>query len=202
MTDEQKDYYDRWFSRVQREFCPLFNPYVGKPVVYVEIGCWAGASAEWVSRNVLTHSASQGFGIDPYTAERRHPAEEIETIKSFAALRLSVAIGQRWTWLYHPSEKALAATNVWLGPKLIDILYIDGDHRANAVVLDFALAWPHLRPGALVIFDDYICGPKELPNVKAAYDSILICWRGLIEEVGQHRKQRAFRVLRKEHDPL
>ena len=36
-----------------------------------------------------------------------------------------------------------------------DVIYIDGDHHAPAVLTDAVLAFPMLRPGGALIFDDY-----------------------------------------------
>lgn len=190
-------HYDRWFKRVKHEFCPLLLPYAGKPVNYVEIGCWAGGSAEWVCKNILTHPDSKGAGIDPYPTERRHPESEILTIKKLAHDRVA-ATGAKWKWYLDPSIPILR----WLTqfPFTIDILYIDGDHDGHAVVQDFALAWPMLKVGSLVIFDDYaIREPKRFPNVKEGYDAIEMAWRGLIEPIGKHRTQRAVTVIKKSH---
>lgn len=202
MTEQDQkliEHYDRWFRRVKREFCPLLLPFAGKPVTYVEIGCWAGGSAEWVCRNILTHKESGGIGIDPYPSERRHPESEILTIKNLAAKRVEET-GANWRWHYAPSNRMLrsAFLNLNLG---IDILYIDGDHDGHAVVQDFALAWPMLKVGSLVIFDDYVVqSKKRVPNVKEGFDAIKLAWGPLIQEVGDyHRTQRAVKIIKKSH---
>lgn len=38
---------------------------------------------------------------------------------------------------------------------LFDVAYIDGDHTAGAAMRDAVLAWTLLRPGGLLIWDDY-----------------------------------------------
>lgn len=193
------DGWDRWFRRVRREFCPLLLPSAGKPITYVEIGCWAGASSDWVARNILTHPMSIGFGIDPYWPDRaRHP---VTAIQRRATERLDF-LGDRWRWVKLPSIVGLRLMPEWLtkakpgrDPR-IDILYIDGDHSAPGVVQDFAIAWQCLRPGSIVIFDDYVCRRVHPePHVKQAVDSILDLWAGKIEPIGlRHRYQRAIVV--------
>lgn len=192
--------WDRWFRRVYGEFTPLLLPYAGQPTTYVEIGCWAGASAEWVAANVLTHPDSIGIGIDPYPTERRHPKEEIDAIIHRAQSRVRAVIGDRWQWIREPSNEALRHLDIILGHRSIDALYIDGDHDGHAVVQDFALAWPRLRVGSTVIFDDYArVKQSHSPHVSEGYHAILSAWGGLLEEVGKHRKQRAVKVLKLRH---
>lgn len=36
-----------------------------------------------------------------------------------------------------------------------DLIYIDGDHTRDAVLIDSLLAWKLLRPGGVLIWDDY-----------------------------------------------
>lgn len=202
MTYGQERYrsWDRWFRRVQGEFAPLLWPYAGRPITYVEIGCWAGASAEWVARNILTHPESLGIGIDPYPTEDRHPAEEIASIMLRAKTRVNDACGNRWRWDRQPSTDALRDLNRLLGGRSIDVLYIDGDHDGHAVVQDFALAWPALRVGSTVIFDDYTRKKaSQHPHVADGYHAILSAWGGLIAEVGKHRKQRAVKIVKLRH---
>jgi predicted O-methyltransferase YrrM len=42
-----------------------------------------------------------------------------------------------------------------------DIIYIDGSHRAKDVLQDSVLAWPLLRPGGILIWDDYQWCPDD-----------------------------------------
>lgn len=204
MTEQDQkliEHYDRWFRRVKREFCPLLLPFAGKPVTYVEIGCWAGGSAEWVCRNILTHPEARGYGIDPYPSEKRHPQSEVDMIKNMAAVRVKLT-GVNWKWHYLPSIEVLGDSEGNLARlEKIDILYIDGDHDGHAVVQDFALAWPMLKVGSLVIFDDYVVkSPKSVPNVREGFDAIKLAWGPLIQEVGDyHRTQRAIKIIKKSH---
>lgn len=214
-TEEQRNKrWDQWFGNTKREFCPAFAGLAGKPIVYVEIGCWAGASASWVAANVLTHPDSRGYGIDPYPSEWRHPVDEISQIKERAHQRLREAVGDRWIWIEHPSVRALRRLEDWTGGRKVDALYVDGAHAAHNVVQDFALAWHYLQPGSVVIFDDYL-PRKELPrrlersgtgapHVVTAYEAIRSVWGNMLEDVlppGTHRRQRAVRVVSMKHTP-
>ncbi len=46
-----------------------------------------------------------------------------------------------------------------------DLIYIDGDHGCDQVMIDSLMAWRLLRPGGIMIWDDYITySPKDLPR--------------------------------------
>lgn len=190
---EQEKSWDRWFRRTRREFIPLLLPFVGKRIVYVEIGCWAGASAEWVAMNVLkTHEHSRGFGIDPYPIDK--PKHPVEKIKQRAMDRIK-RTGVQWDWIHQPSTVGLIRLQSILGTqpsgRAIDVLYIDGDHSAPGVVQDFALAWPMLKPGSVIIFDDWkVRRTHSEPHVAQAFDAIRTCWGGSVALTKQrHRRQ-------------
>ncbi len=57
-----------------------------------------------------------------------------------------------------------------------DVVYIDGDHHADAARRDGELAWPLLRVGGIMIFDDYelesLPDHKPGPGIDAFLESI------------------------------
>ena len=51
-----------------------------------------------------------------------------------------------------------------------DFIYIDADHTTVGVILDAELAWPQLKSGGIMAFDDYLWGhesgdPRLAPQV-------------------------------------
>lgn len=38
----------------------------------------------------------------------------------------------------------------------VDLLFIDGDHRKDAIITDFELYSPFVREGGIIVFDDYL----------------------------------------------
>jgi predicted O-methyltransferase YrrM len=42
------------------------------------------------------------------------------------------------------------------GPSQFDLIYIDGSHYADDVMIDATLSWLLLRPQGMMIFDDYV----------------------------------------------
>jgi predicted O-methyltransferase YrrM len=180
-----------WFASVRREFCPLLLEYAGKPITYAEIGCWAGDSACWVADNVLTHAEAKGYGIDPYRRMRRRTRSDMRQLRDHAHSRMK---HPNWVWMETTSERAFRR---WRAD--IDVLYIDGEHEAPAALADFVRAWPYMRAGGLVIFDDHEIGQrKRFPHVPEAVAAVLTAFDGMVEVAQTPKRQVALRVLGKQ----
>jgi predicted O-methyltransferase YrrM len=66
-----------------------------------------------------------------------------------------------------------------------DFIYIDGSHQAPHVLQDACLAWPMLKKGGIMVFDDYLWGVNEPPThtPKMAVDAFIACYREQLEIV-------------------
>ena len=184
-----------WFGRTFREFSALTLPYAGKPIVYCEIGCWMADSCFWMMENVLTHEDSWGYGIDPYPDDFKRGSNE--SVKEIAAERMSKFTN--WTWIYAKSQDALRCWDSSKSGYKIDLLYLDGSHLAHDVVMDWCFAWPHLKLGSLVIFDDYGVSRRKqdgVLRVDVAVEAIEKSFAPFIEREGKWHTQCAFRVTR------
>jgi predicted O-methyltransferase YrrM len=51
--------------------------------------------------------------------------------------------------------------------EFFDIIYIDGDHTSASVLEDAILAWPLLKRGGTLIFDDFYWG--DISSIDACY---------------------------------
>ena len=120
-----------------------------EPLAMLEIGSYEGRSAIWFLDNVLTHPSATLTCIDPFSARGIEPrfdhnlrvsghAAKVEKLKGHSTVRLQELTGRRF-----------------------DIVYVDGDHRAAAVLLDAHMSWALLAPGGVLIFDDYEWAPEK-----------------------------------------
>jgi hypothetical protein len=151
-------------------------------VRYLEIGVLEGRSALWVLENILTHPSARLTAVDifPDDLQDRFVAN---IDKSGFRDKVEIFKGKSQEKL---RELPLAS---------YDLIYIDGSHRAKHVFLDAALSWDLLKPGGVLIFDDYLWN-TELPSdliPKGAIDTFLMAFGDEIQLL--HREDQV--VLRK-----
>lgn len=134
----------------------------------LEVGSHEGRSVLWFFEHILTGEGCRATCIDPWF----NPEYYDHFVHNTAGLPVTVIRAE--------SENAL--------PKLrdeFDIIYIDGDHHAAPVLFDGCFAWPLLKQGGAMIFDDYLIRPSAPPKRNPLYS--IERWMAL------HRDQ--FRVL-------
>jgi len=137
-----------WFTPAIPVWKKVLKDYQGKPDVhYLEVGIFQGRSALWALENILTHPSARMTTID--ILENPTYLETLE--KSGAADKTTNLIG---------SSQAVLLT---LPADSFDIIYIDGSHQGDHVLIDAVLAWGLLKEGGTLIFDDYAWN-KEWAN--------------------------------------
>lgn len=128
----------------------------------VEIGVYEGASSCFWSDFYMNHPESRLISIDPFTGSEEHHADpenhrelsEIELTargniaKSANAAKIEVIKGCSWDVFPELNRR----NN---GERWIDLLYIDGAHDSTSVARDVTLYVPMVKPGGMIIFDDY-----------------------------------------------
>lgn len=166
-----------WFSNRIPTWERILRPLAGKPLAYLEVGLFEGRSALWMLENILTHPDSRLTGVDLFTGTVKQTYEKNLELGGFA---------ERATTIVGYSQKVLRT----LPGGTFDVIYIDGSHTADDVLADAVLSWELLKPGGILIFDDYAWsgypGPHEPPTPdelrpKVAVDSFLTAYRNTLE---------------------
>lgn len=152
--------------------------YKGNPDIhYLEIGVNQGRSAIWVLENILTHPTATLTGIDLFPQGTDFKEKYIYNLKlSGYENKTKTIIG------FSQTELKTLPLNFY------DIVYIDGDHRAAGVLADAVLSWDLLKPGGVLIFDDYGWLDKQLPQElcpRIAVDSFITIFRNSLEVVNR-----------------
>lgn len=149
------------------------NPNTKRQIV--EIGVYEGASSCFWSDFYMDHAESRLISIDPFTGSHEHHENpenypELGCIeytargniaKSKNAAKCEVIKG--FSWFVFQELVLRNEQDKW-----IDVLYIDGAHDSASVSRDTALYVPMVKPGGVVIFDDY-----AHPDVRRAVDMTL-----------------------------
>lgn len=155
-----------WFdSEKITTWSKLLKPYQKKKyVTYLEIGVWEGRSLLWMMDHILTDPTSRTVAVDMFSPQIEQTFRQ-NLAKSGHAHRVQL-IRER-------SETALRR----MTPNSFDIIYIDGAHDVKTVLIDAINAWELLKPGGILIFDDYTMFKDRFParlRPEAAIDTFLL----------------------------
>ena len=126
---------------------------------FLEIGCFEGRATCWFLENALDDNGLI-VCVDPFEGSMEHAGMDLSDLyKRFkenttyaqkdnqrVIVRRDTSYNALATWIYDQYDP-------------FDFIYIDGDHTAPAVLTDACMAWPLLKSGGIMLFDDYHWNP-------------------------------------------
>jgi len=122
---------------------------------FLEVGSFAGISAKWFLENILTDEESTLVCVDIWNDKPDSRKSELVVPGSRKAFQeITAPFGSRVIPLEGRSQELLRG----LGLQEFDFIFIDGSHEFSDVLTDAVLAFPLLKIGAVMVFDD--CEPK------------------------------------------
>ncbi|MCK8787160.1 class I SAM-dependent methyltransferase [Roseomonas sp. NAR14] len=130
------------------------------PHVAVEIGSFEGRSTIWILENLLRHPDSRIHCLDTFAGGVEHQADRIAGLyERFDANLRAHGVRDKAAVLRGPSFDGLVRL---LGAGVeADFVYVDGSHQAPDVLADLVLGFRLLRPGGVMICDDYLWSMEE-----------------------------------------
>ena len=139
-----------WVSPHQALWANYLQPWQGMPnVQMLEIGSLEGRSALWFLEHILTEPTSAITCVDLFCSQMIEINFEHNVQASGLAHKVTKIKGKL--------QEVLKV----LRQNFYDLIYVDGGHRALEVYRDAILSWPLLKPGGLMIFDDYLWQNKK-----------------------------------------
>jgi predicted O-methyltransferase YrrM len=149
----------------------------------IEIGLGYGVSALYICEGLLRNgdAAARHLALDPYQAVRF----------GNCGLQVLEDAGVASLVEHHAEESQIALPRFLSEGRRFDLAFVDGNHRFDGVFLDLVYLGRLLRPGAIVVVDDY-----QLPAVARASSFCLtnLGWR--LEEVSPLDALHQWAVLR------
>lgn len=173
-----------WFSRNIPAWNVMLARFKGQPAAALEIGCWEGRATCWLLENILTHQASSITVVDNFKGGPEHSKDQVLLVEN----RFDANV-EKWKHRVHKysgeSKNELAFLIV--SRSQYEIIYVDGGHQSHIALTDIVMAWQLLKPGGVIIFDDYGWkhgdGPTDRPKI--AIDAFLSCMAGQYEIIHQ-----------------
>lgn len=171
------------------------------PRIAVEIGSFEGRSAVWLLENLLRHPDSRLFCIDTFEGGAEHsPDQTGDLFGRFRANLADAGVAARAEVLRGPSFEGLV--DLIVRGIAADLVYVDGSHEAPDVLADLVLSFRLLRPGGIMICDDYLWSREPqaeqdiLNSPKLAIDAFTNIYRRRVDFPGElHRWQVAVRKV-------
>lgn len=178
---EDMQFTSDWVTSKDSLWRGLLGHLAGKPARGLEIGVFEGRSSQWWLLNILDHPGSSLVAIDPWVAK----SEE-----NVARLKADPVHGPKFTFVGRPGQKAMADLLSQGQAGSFDFAYVDGGKEAHLVLEQSVLAWMLLKPGGVMIWDDYrwewtegCVSPKPESPPKIGIDAFLSAYAGFHEEL-------------------
>lgn len=155
-----------WFSWAPEIWLQL-RPLLPAHKDFLEIGSFEGRSAVWTAEN-LAEDGAHILCVDTWEGGEEHMPADMQGAEFRFDYNVATSHARfpdrRIEKIKNTSHKALAA--ITLTPDRFDFIYIDGSHLAKDVLTDACMAWPLLKPGGVMVFDDYLwSGGGEIHEV-------------------------------------
>ncbi len=161
-----------WFHWAPEIWAQLI-PHLPGREAFLEIGSFEGRSTVWIVENMMEDG---GFidCIDTWEGGEEHTSEQVRGIEERFDANTEMVMGKysdetgvRRQVMKWPGTSTQQLTELlhYNGEEFYDFVYIDGSHVAKDVMTDACMAWPLLKPGGVMVFDDYLWGePKDLTH--------------------------------------
>ena len=150
------------------ECCPT-RPEPGpdaKPVAALELGSWEGNSTAWIASHMCWHKDSVLVAVDDWTYRSQGAPKEEEEMRMkdlanvearFDANIAAASEAEGGCGKVHKrrGDSAVVLPELQKEGLRFDFCYIDASHAPEDVLRDAVLAWPLIKSGGIIIFDDY-----------------------------------------------
>ena len=164
MTD-----YPNWFAQTaQHNFEAFLTPLAGQDdLKFLQLGVYTGDASVWLADNILTGLGCWLIDVDTWEGSDEPDHETMDFDDVYETYKTKTKMYK--TIKHFKSTTTWFLTSVRKDPDY-DFIYVDADHTTVGVILDAELAWPQLKSGGIMAFDDYTWGhasgdPRLAPQV-------------------------------------
>ncbi len=160
------DFTVNWFADHARMWEALHRDFVQGHSKFLEIGSFEGQSACWL----LEHLNVDGslFCIDTWEGSPEISREAVQ--ESFDRFQRNTDVvkgkSQRLVTMKCRSTVGLADLISQGHAETFDFIYVDGGHRALETMTDMCMSWELLKPGGVMVIDDYLWGMEIISPIE------------------------------------
>jgi len=159
-----------------------------KPITYFEIGAHCGANVISIMNTYASHPDSKIYCCDPWIDYKEYSEYQTAQSTNYGLFLDNISkldlVNKNKLYIYCEfSEKVLPSFQ----DEMFDIIYIDGNHDEKYVLQDATLAFPKLKKGGWLIFDDFLWD-----GVKSGFGLFLMTYHS---KFGNPRRQPGMQVF-------
>lgn len=153
----------RWAPPVWEQLIPILP----ERKRFLEIGSYEGRSTVWTVENMMEDGGTI-VAIDTWEGGEEHtvigePMSVVQANFNHNIELLSKKHPDRIVNAYKGTSTYYLSNLITNDAPLFDFIYIDGSHQAPDVLADACMAWPLLKSGGIMVFDDYAWGdPRDI----------------------------------------
>lgn len=161
-----------WFTHNIPNFEKCMQEVGEERGVFLEIGCYEGRSTCWLLQNGLADDGEM-ICVDPFVGKDN--LQDLDLMERFEDNVFKAQKHDQFLTIKRTFSYNFLAYRICDYLDYIDFAYIDGDHSPGAVLTDACMTWGMLRPGGVMLFDDY-----EYPHepTKRGIDAFLSAYEG------------------------
>lgn len=160
-----------WAPPVWQSFIPMLP----ERKWFLEVGAYEGRSTVWIVENMM-EDGGKIVSIDTWQGGEEHATigEPMNVVEANFDHNIDL-LQQKFPNRYVSKHKGKSNYALTCLSDDFDFIYIDGSHQAPDVLTDACMAWPLLKQGGIMVFDDYTWGPPRdvLHRPKLAIDSFV-----------------------------
>lgn len=171
-----------WFTKNIPVWEQTLAQFKGKPIRAIELGSYEGRSAEWLLENILTHPDASLVCVDSWKDNIffSQPDISVDWKDVRAKFNANTKRFGKKVEVYDGRTKTYLLSGV---AEKADLIYVDASHTAGDCLIDGVLAHLLLKPGGVIIFDDYLwAGLEHNTHVPmGAINAFMECFAGEYE---------------------
>ena len=165
------DWFTKSIHELKEHAIPLLRGL--KNIEVLEIGSFEGLSSRWIIDNILQDDASKLCCVDTWNGSAEHTNGRFDLDGLYDRfvhnMREHIDSG-KCTHIRGASSEVLP--KLIASGKMYDMVFIDGSHVSSDVAIDGILSYLLLKPGGVMVFDDYVWGLGEMHYKDIPYPSI------------------------------